>query len=112
MSLQATVEQLAQSSQIPVSNALVHEVVVNVANAVPWFCQVLKLDKKGCLSSDEDQLGIDESTMGHRRKENVSKTGKDVEGLLIFAKKDGKLIGLEDVLREFRDKRAEWEMLK
>jgi hypothetical protein len=42
-----------------------------------------------------------------RGKEN--KVDKEVEGLLIFAKRDGEFIGREDILKEFRLKKLEWE---
>ena len=66
------------------------------------------------MSSESTTLDIkEEKNVGKkvmRRKENRAIGGKDVEGLLIFAKKeDGELIGREEVLKEFRFKKGEWE---
>jgi hypothetical protein len=51
---------------------------------------VAKLDQKAQLLADKQ------------------KKSKEVEGLLIFAMRDGKFIEREDVLKEFRRKRSEY----
>jgi len=84
-----------------VSEKAVREVLELLAKCVPWFCQIIKLNGMDCASTVEGRTG---NGTGHG-KEN----GKDVEGLLIFAKRGDKLIGREDVLSEFRAKRLEWE---
>lgn len=43
-----------------------------------------------------------------RGKENNG-NGKAVEGILIFAKREGKFIGREEILKEFRLKKLEWQ---
>jgi hypothetical protein len=125
VSLKKTVEQLALSSNIPVSHKEVKEVISIVSTSVPWFCRIIKLNGEGCMSSpsttedivtphrgNELQNGRQENQkLIYRGKENggFNQLGKEVEGLLIFAKKDGKFIGREDVLKEFRQKRSQWE---
>jgi hypothetical protein len=57
------------------------------------------------------------STRKVDRKENINtvritekaKKAKEVEGLLIFATRDGKEISREDVFKEFRQKRLHWK---
>ena len=114
VSLSATIEQIASSSHVPVSHVFVRQIITAVTNSVPWFCQIIKLNKEGCLSSlgtedKETQNELFQSKAIHRGKENWGGMGKQVEGLLIFAKRNGKLIGREDVLKEFREKWSEWE---
>jgi len=114
VSLSSTVGQLVMSSCIPVSEKMVREVIGIVCCCVPWFCRIIKLYGGGCMSSESTTLDIkEEKNVGKkvmRRKENRAIGGKDVEGLLIFAKKeDGELIGREEVLKEFRFKKGEWE---
>jgi hypothetical protein len=99
----------------------VRDVIEIVCSAVPWFCRIINLSKdEGCTNSQstKDKEGDTRVVPGDEDgvtrvfggKENGSgKVGKDVEGLLIFARRDGKLIGREDVLREFRMKRGEWK---
>ena len=106
------------SSSIPVSDDLVRQVIEIICSSVPWFCRVIKLQGDECMSSttNEGQTKDEEKgkymRIGGRiigGKENQSRVGKDVEGLLIFAEREGMLIGREKVLKEFRSKRAEWE---
>jgi hypothetical protein len=103
-----------------------------LARCVPWFVRVIRVVGEGCLSSpststargvkvveneesdeeEETDGGLANEVMGKRvfgGKEN--RGAREVEGLLIFAKRDGGgIIGQEDVLREFRGKKREWEM--
>lgn len=99
------------SSNIPVSDDLVRQVVKTVCGSVPWFCRIIKLRGDECMSSKDEEKGkymrIGGGITGG--KENQSQRGKEVEGLLIYAKREGMLIGREEVLKEFRSKRAEWE---
>jgi hypothetical protein len=128
VSLSGTITQLKMSSTVPLSEGMVRDVLDVLCTAVPWFCRVIRLE---CTSSQSIKTGIDngnekkENGNGKREinarkenlggKENVGKKeigngrGKDVEGLLIFSKRDGRVIGREDVLKEFRMKRQEWE---
>jgi hypothetical protein len=84
----------------------VRQVLELLARSVPWFCQIIKLNGMECANTTED--GKVANATGKKAihgKEN----GKDVEGLLIFAKRGDKIIGREDVLNEFRSKRSEWD---
>jgi hypothetical protein len=120
VSLTSTIKQLGMSSPVPMADKSVRDVIEILCSAVPWFCRIINLSKDdGCTSSQsiKDNEG-DTTVRGNENavtrvfggKENGSgKVGKDVEGLLIFSRRDGKLIGREDVLREFRMKRGEWE---
>jgi len=101
--MNATLKQLCLSSSVPVSENVVREGIGLLARCVPWFCQIIKLNGTECLSSTEN------TGNGNGRIQGGKENGKDVEGLLIFAKRGEKLIGREDVLNEFRAKRLEWE---
>jgi hypothetical protein len=118
VSLNATVKQLGMSCPVPMGDTSVRDMIEVVCSAVPWFCRIINLSKdEGCTSSQN----ILNKDMEKRENENTvirvfggkengnGKVGKDVEGLLILAKRDGKLIGSEDVLKDFRAKRGEWE---
>jgi hypothetical protein len=98
VSLSGTITQLRQSSPVPLSTGMVRDVIDVLSGAVPWFCRVMEL---GCTSSQSI------------RKENIDNRGvsaqNEVEGLIIFAKRDGRVIGREEVLKEFRSKRQQWE---
>lgn len=118
VSLNATVKQLGMSCPVPMGDKSVRDVIEVVCSAVPWFCRIVNLSKdEGCTSS-QNILNKDmkkkenENTVtrvfGGKENEN-GKVRKEVEGLLIFARRDGKLIGSEDVLKDFRAKRREWE---
>jgi hypothetical protein len=61
-------------------------------------------DEENNKSMSEDYKGITRVLKG---KENLR--GNEVEGLLIFAKREGKFIGREDILKEFRVQRQRWE---
>jgi hypothetical protein len=133
VSLAGTAKQLAASSGTPCSAGEVRAAIVMLGRCVPWFVRVIRVVGEGCLSSlstptvsaaakvaenedsDEEEVtdgGISNEVMGKRvfgGKEN--RGAREVEGLLIFAKRDGGgVIGQEDVLREFRGKKREWEM--
>ena len=128
VSLSGTITQLKMSSTVPLSEGMVRDVLDVLCTAVPWFCRVIRLE---CTSSQSIKTGIDNGNgkkengngKGETRKENLggkenvgkeigNGKGKDVEGLLIFSKRDGRVIGREDVLKEFRMKRQEWEKQK
>jgi DNA replication factor Cdt1 C-terminal domain len=133
VSLAGTAKQLAASSGTPCSAGEVRAGIVMLARCVPWFVRVIRVVGEGCLSSpststprgvkvvenedsdeeeEETDGGLANEVMGKRvfgGKEN--RGAREVEGLLIFAKRDGGgIIGQEDVLREFRGKKREWEM--
>ena len=123
VSFGATVKQLVSSSGIPTSAEAVRAGVEVVAQAVPWFVRVIRLREGGvmapeCLSMRERPENNGEGEMvgsaGNRvfgGKENGR--GRQIEGLLIFARRDGGIVvGREDVLREFRAKRRNWEMTR
>jgi len=84
----------------------VRDVLEILAGSVPWFCQILKLNGTECLSSKE---GVETAKHDGSNRIQGKENGKDVEGLLIFAKRGNRVIGPEDVLNEFRTKRLEWE---
>src|SRR5436190_16685356 len=120
VSLQGTIKQFIQSSLIAVSEGLVRETIDLICTCTPWFCQVIKLNGEGCMSSqsssdntedEEDNKGMWEDNTNIARvlkgKENLRMN--EVEGLLIFAKREGKFIGREDILKEFRLQRLRWE---
>jgi hypothetical protein len=133
VSLPATVKQLVLSSTTPVSEDSVRAGIVIVTEAVPWFVRVIKVARDGYMSSpsipqesgkarpelppeNTEKIGEGRKDDGCGKrvftgKENLGGVTGEVEGLLIFAKRDGGIvIGREDVLREFRRKRQEWEM--
>jgi hypothetical protein len=109
VALKTTVTELVASSSIPVSEGMVREVIDVVCGCVPWFCKVIKISEQGCMSGQSSiKSKENEGKVMFRGKENG--LGKEVEGLLIFAKREGgKLIGREDVLDDFRLKRKQWE---
>src|SRR5579862_1813898 len=128
ISLNTLITQLMTSSTVPISRTEVRYIVTVVSRCVPWFCQIIEIGGGGrCLSGTvgaETMMGRD---VGDRMngKENELKgisrvsgignggrgNGKGVEGLLIFGKRDGRLIGREEVLSQFRMKKEEYERL-
>ena len=123
VSFGATVKQLVSSSGMLTSAAAVRAGVEIVARAVPWFVRVIRLREGGVMGPEcrstrekpENNFGGQMvGSAGNRvfgGKENGR--GRQIEGLLIFARRDGGMvIGLEDVLREFRAKKREWEMTR
>ena len=107
VSLNSTIRDFIESSSIAISEKLVRDVISIICDCVPWFCRIIFLNgENGCMSSPSTKQG--EQTRVVRGKENNK--GKAVEGLLIFAKRDGgEFIGREEVLKEFRLKKREWE---
>jgi hypothetical protein len=105
VALKTMVTELVASSSVPVSEGMVREAIDVVSGCVPWFCKVIKISEQGCMSIKTKE---NDGKVRFRGKENG--LGKEVEGLLIFAKREGgKLIGREEVLEEFRRQRKEWE---
>jgi hypothetical protein len=107
VSLNSTIRDFIQSSSIAISEKLVREAISIICDCVPWFCRVIHLNgENGCMSSPSTKQG--EQMKVVRGKEN--NRAKGVEGLLIFAKRDrGTFIGREEVLKEFRLRKREWE---
>jgi len=109
------------ASTIPVSEGVIRQSIEILCESVPWFCKIVKMDESGCMSDDVSSSQSIESTNPTENesrkastlsrvrigKENVEK--KAVEAILIYAMKEGRLFGSEDVLKEFRAKRREWE---
>jgi hypothetical protein len=86
------------------SERQVRDVLDVLCGAVPWFVKIITVGE--CTSSQSTK----KENGGNTKKENLRNgSRKQVEGLLIFGKRDGKEIGREDVLNEFRLKRQEWE---
>jgi hypothetical protein len=107
ISLPAAVAQLKLSSTVPLSAGMIRDILDCLCAAVPWFLKVVKL---GCTSSPSMKENTPGAVgNGGNGIGRVLKDTKDVEGLLIFAKRDGGVIGREEVLKEFRLKRQEWE---
>jgi hypothetical protein len=107
VSLSAAVAQLKLSSTVPLSAGMIRDILDCLCAAVPWFVRVVKL---GCTSSQSKKENTPGGIgNGGKAIERVVKDVKNVEGLLIFAKRDGEVIGREEVLKEFRVKRQEWE---
>jgi hypothetical protein len=108
-------------STIPVSEGVIRQSIEILCECVPWFCKIVKMDESGCMSDDVSSSQSTQSTKGAENesgkhtplsrvrigKENVEKNA--VEAILIYGMKDGRLFGSEDVLKEFRAKRKEWE---
>ena len=121
VSLKKTITEFCMGSTIPVSEGVIRESIEILCECVPWFCKIVKMDERGCMSDDVSSSQSIQSAKGAENesgkstalsrtrigKENGEK--KSVEAILIYAMKDGKLIGSEDVLKEFRVKRKEWE---
>ena len=107
LSLNSTIAQFVMSSSVPVSEKMVRDSLDIVCGSVPWFCRIIQLNGEGCGSIN----ALERERIAHGGKENVvdNKLKKQVEGLLIFAKRDGEAVGQEQVLKEFRIKRLEWE---
>lgn len=134
ISLNTLISQLITSSTIPISRTEVRYVVTVVSSCVPWFCRIIEIG--GACGSNlignvggETEMGrvmggdtVDgmggDGGDGMGGKENDFKgmsamngmgRGRGVEGLLIFGKRDGRLIGREEVLAQFRMKKEEYE---
>ena len=107
VSLNSTIRDLIQSSSIAISEKLVRDVISIICDCVPWFCRIILLNgENGCMSSPSTKQGEQKRVV--RGKENNREKG--LEGLLIFAKRDGgEFIGREEVLKEFRLRKREWE---
>ena len=109
VALKTMVAELVASSSIPVSEGIVREVIDVLSGCVPWFCKVIKISEQGCMSS-RGSIKAKETDVKAMFRGKENGLGKQVEGLLIFAKREGgTLIGREEVLEEFRLKRKEWE---
>ena len=129
VSLKGTITQFIQSSSTPISERLVKDTIILISHCSPWFVQIIKLNGDGCMSSQssnhrqQQQKGEENGDNEKRKnidddlarrglkggKENNNSGVKGVEGILIFAKRDGRFIGREEVLKEFRLKRIDWE---
>ena len=115
--MSGTIAQLIGSSSVPLSYDTTRDVVLLICRSVPWFAQIITLNKEGCMSSQSTNTTTTTNTtakgggaMGgkvvRKGKENRA-GGKQVEGLVIFAKRDGDMICREHVLCELRAKRTE-----
>ena len=139
ISLNAVSQQLIQSSAVPISQGHIRQVISLVCECVPWFCQIVALGSSGgeCVSSPSTNeettrtsategtgmlarnisgKSVVQGTTAIQRKENSLDEGNGnmsvgVKGLLIFGKREGRLIGREEVLAQFRRKKEEYERL-
>lgn len=111
LSLNSVTQQLQQSSTVAISKENVRRVVEAVCECVPWFCEIVLLG--GDCQSSPSTPGV-AAKAGNQviGKENDSAKpglGEGIQGLLIFGKRNGRLIGREEVIAQFRMKRDEYE---
>jgi hypothetical protein len=115
--MSGTIAQLIGSSSVPLSYDTTRDVILLICRSVPWFVQIITLNKEGCMSSQSTKTTTTTNTtekggggvgggVVRKGKENCA-GGKPVEGLVIFAKRDGEMICREQVLCELRAKRTE-----
>jgi hypothetical protein len=116
--MSGTIAQLIGSSSVPLSYDTTRDVILLICRSVPWFVQIITLNKEGCMSSQSTNTTTTTNTtekgggvvgggvVRRNGKENRA-AGKQVEGLVIFAKRDGEMICREQVLCELRAKRSE-----
>jgi hypothetical protein len=112
VSMSGTIAQLIGSSSVPLSYDTTRDVILLICRSVPWFVQIITLNKEGCMSSQSTSTTTITNTTDkgggvvRKGKENRA-VGKQVEGFVIFAKRDGEMICREQVLCELRAKRTE-----
>jgi hypothetical protein len=118
VSLSSTIAQLIGSSSVALSSGMVKEVIIMISTSIPWFCQIITLNGEGCMNSqsspptnkstndDEDDEKPTEGGSGRGRRRGKENCG-GVEGLVIFARREGEVIGRDEVISAFRARRLE-----
>jgi hypothetical protein len=115
ISVTAITAQLITSSVIPISRDQVRGVLKVVCECVPWFCRIIEIGggngECGSSLSYPEGIGGDMNMRGRGKENGIGGAGrgKGIEGLLIFGKREGRLIGREEVLCQFRMKKEEYE---
>ena len=113
VSLKSTISQLIGSCSTPLSPSTTRDAILLICQQVPWFCHIITLNKEGCMSSQSNPPTTSTKATGEnppgvggvrRGKENFR---AEVEGLMIFAKRDGEIIRRNQVLSELRHKRTD-----
>src|SRR5947207_380786 len=51
VSLNTMIKQFTLSSSVALSEKLVRDVIDLICTCVPWFCRMISLNEKGCMSS-------------------------------------------------------------